>query len=290
MRISRPPAVGGLALPGQDSTVVDATIEMRPHPRPWSGSITMTSSNPSDPGRHEQSATDRGPVEGAKRRVRRLLDHPTVGTVALLAGGGLLAGALRSTGRRRRAIQALAGVSLLAVGIRQRLGLGGESGTGRETGRDGGGSSGGIDTAARTAHAVDETTTPRDVTQDPDIDATGDDDGPVQFTTDPDSEARDAPADEGVSGETDSRQSDETDGVTVDISKTAMADEPNEATGPQPEQAAPATTERTEPEPSPPENASHMQADEPETDVPTEETDGDDGEDGSTADQQGDGR
>lgn len=61
-----------------------------------------------------------GAVDAAIRRARD-------GTIAAIAGGALLARALRASSRRRRLVQALAGLALVGVGLRQRLAGGGSA-------------------------------------------------------------------------------------------------------------------------------------------------------------------
>jgi|GEM_PF-2079555 len=221
-------------------------------------------------------------------RLRSVSDH--TGTIALLLGGALLVRAYRAGTTGRRALQGLAGVGLLAFGLRQRLSPGksgvDRSGRAVETSDGGAGSTGtGTDTASRTAHAVEDATNPRDVTQAPDVETqTKPDEGDIQFTTGDEDEPRSEPQLDEAAGEGDSRQRDAGEETSVDLSKTAMADEPNEAVGPQPDQAEPASTEATEPDPSPTEDASHVQADEPATDVGGEDASGEEGEGETTAD------
>lgn len=234
----------------------------------------MSGSNTGNSGRTGPQRDDRTTARARRERVSALLGRSRLGTVALVAGGALLVRALRAETRPRRAIQAVAGLALLGLGLRQRLAPdtgsdAGRPGSNGEDGDDGPDSTGtGTDTTTRTAHAVEDTTNPRDVSQEPDVETeTGLDEGSVQFTTDHEAGPRsESHREEAAEGEGDPRDSDETDAVEVDLSEPAMADEPNEATGPQPEQAEPASTEETEPEASPPEDASHVQADEPEMD------------------------
>jgi len=219
-------------------------------------------------------------------RLRSVRDY--TGTISLVLGGALLVRAYRAGTTGRRALQGLAGVGLLAFGLRQRLSPG-KSGVDR-AGRaaetsDGGAGSAGTDTASRTAHAVEDATNPRDVTQAPDVETqTEPDEGDIQFTTGGQDEPRSEPQLDEAAGEGDSRQRDAGEETSVDLSKTSMADEPNEAVGPQPDQAEPASSEATEPDPSPTEDASHVQADEPATDVGGEDASGEEGGGETTAD------
>ena len=221
-------------------------------------------------------------------RLRSVSDH--TGTIALLLGGALLVRAYRAGTTGRRALQGLAGAGLLAFGVRQRLSPTGTPGTDRSAAADettdgGAGSTGtSTDTASRTAHAVEDAANPRDVTQEPEAGTRSEsDEDEVQFTTDRETEPRSEPQLDEAAGEGDSRQRDAGDGTSVDLSKTAMADEPGEAVGPQPDQAEPASTEATEPDPGPSEDASHVEADEPATDVGPEAPSGEADEGGRTA-------
>jgi len=183
-------------------------------------------------------------------------------TVATVAGGALLAHAIRSRRHRVRAvIQGLVGMALLALGLRGRS-------------RDASG------------HRTD--VNPRGTAEEPDVEtATDADVGEVRFTEDQENGPRAEPHLD-AEGEEDPRVPDEDDpevgdeGVSVDLSEAAMADEASEATGPQPEQAYPAS-EGTDPEPTEPgapENPSDQSTG---ADAGTGETEtgpsGDDGED-----------
>lgn len=234
----------------------------------------MSGSATNDADRTERQHATPSLVARARDSLARL--GPTRrGTIAMLAGGALIARAKSTRGTLRTAISALAGLGLVAYGVRQRL-------SGGRGGGDGSGGSGPRDRPDDRTGATDEGTgatesmrqeshtgtNPRDVDDEPDVETeTDQDEGRVQFTTDHDEPGATAPdLEEG--GERDSRLDDETDdeSVDVDISEAAMADEPNEAAGPTSEQAFPSQVEDTEPDPSPAADTSHVEADEPTTD------------------------
>lgn len=223
-------------------------------------------------GRNERKdETERPSAVG--RAVSRVGGFGRNGTGATVAGGVLLARALRSMagGGRRRTMQGLVGAALLGVGLRQR-----------RSGR----SSGGEKTVSDDAHAARERNdvlsqdeeNPRGVSGEADVETQTDpDEGRVTFTDEQDSEPQTKPHLEG--GDAEDPRLDEEGQEEIDISEAAMADEASEAAGPTSQQAQPAQTEDTEPEPSPTEDASHMQAD-----VPDDEDEADD-EDESDDDQ-----
>lgn len=221
----------------------------------------MTASTTSNGDRTAPTNQDSNLLDRGRSYVRRALGRGRTGTIALLVGGALLVRSRRAKTRGRGAIQALAGLGFLALGIRQRLARNGSfetqqpgddsgPGDGDDTGRH-------IDTAATTAHAQGEDTNPRDVTEDPAVETeTESGDGSVRFTTD----QNDGPSSNPTLDETEADpRVREDDGVDIDISESAMADEPSEAVGPQAEQAQPASTEATEPDPDPP--ADHPRGD-----------------------------
>lgn len=234
----------------------------------------------------------RGQTSGARSLATELIstarnrDRP--GSTAVVAGGTLLVRALRTfrRNRRRAAIQALIGGALVAFGLRQ-------SRSASETAPDRGATSsvttGGsgesmVDKARSAADRIgigSGDVNPRGVSNEPDVETKTDpDEGPVQFRTDQDAGPRSKPHLDGA-GADDPRRHEEDDEVDVDISDAALADEASEATGPDPEQAQPASTEGTEPEPTPEEDVSHVEADEPidadETAGDADETSGTDG-------------
>lgn len=168
--------------------------------------------------------------------------------VAALAGGILLADAVRTAKRQklRAAACALAGGALLSVGLRQRRTHDGMSATDSSTETQ--------ESAEAQAHLEQSDvlhqseTNPRGVSEEPDVETKTDpDDGDVQFTTEQDEGSEPKPhLDEADGG--DPRVSNDGDHEEVNLSEAAMADEASEATGPSPEQAYPAS-EGTDPEP-----------------------------------------
>lgn len=197
------------------------------------------------------------------------------GSIAALTGFALLVNAARSSTRTRGrpAAQVLIGSALLGVGLRQRRsGAGGPPvGDRGMAGQDAGEKAVSDDaTAARERHDVmhQNETNPRGVSDEPEVETTtGADEGDVRFTEEgddprpkPDLDDED-PADPRYNGESE-------EDVEIDLSEATMADEASEATGPAPEQSQPAQVEDTEPDSSPPEDTSHVQADVPDkTDV-----------------------
>ncbi len=212
------------------------------------------------------------------------------GSVAVFAGCAMLVRAARSsTGTRARAIRVAIGTTLIGIGLRQRRSNGGGSTTREEPVPDDGGRSGAdrsMKTVADDAHSARERhgltnrteTNPRGVPTDPDGDAmTGAGEDAVRFTADGEEPRVKPSLSDEVPG--DPRYDDESDeGVAVDLSEASLADEASEATGPDPEQAEPAQVEDTEPDRSPPEDTSHMQADVPDGSESGSASDGEIGE------------
>ncbi|RZH66598.1 prolipoprotein diacylglyceryl transferase [Natrinema altunense] len=236
--------------------------------------MTPTRSDPSPRTEGESSAEQNGRLH-ATRPVPILLRAVQNGSVAVFAGCAMLVRATRSSaGTQARAIRVAIGTTLIGIGLRQRRSNGGGFTTREELVPDDGGRSGAdssVKTVADDAHSARERhgvtnrteANPRGVPTDPDGDAvTGADEDAVRFTADgEESRAKPTLGDE-VPG--DPRYDDESDeGVAVDLSEASLADEASEATGPDPEQAEPAQVEDTEPDRSPPEDTSHMQADVP---------------------------
>lgn len=220
------------------------------------------------------SAVETNVSSRAKRAGSALARYGRNGSIAVLAGCALLVRAARSsTGTGTRAGQALLGGALFAVGFRQQQAEGGPT-AGEILARDDGERSertGDSKTVADDAHTARERndvtsqpeTNPRGVSGEPDVEAvTEADDGDVRFTATGD-ELRPKPS-LGDEASTDPRNTDAgDDGVEIDLSESALADEASEATGPTPEQAEPAQVEDTEPDRSPSEDTSHMEADVP---------------------------
>lgn len=205
------------------------------------------------------------------------------GSLLLVAGGVLLAGAIWSERRTRAVIQAFIGAGLVGLGLRKRRSRAdeyqrqdvesvkfSESGTVEER----------ID-----SHQRDEN--PRSATEVPDPE-TEPDEGEIQFTEDQTDQPRSEPTLDDSTPE-DPRLEDDDDDVTeIDISEASMADEASEAVGPTPEQAQPVQTDDTEPEPSPPEDHSQHDDDDqtngPETAEDERSGDADTGTGGSSDD------
>lgn len=211
----------------------------------------------------EDAETSAGLAERARRAVSKAARHGHTGTVLGLAGGALLARAIGSRGRNSRsaAVQALAGVGLLGLGLRRRRAA--PSQWNEEQ-----------DSIARHGVTRQPDTNPRGTSEEPPVEtATASDEGEVRFSdeqiTGPRSEPHLADRRE------DPRIDEEGDSVDVDLSEAALADEASEATGPAPEQAQPASTEETEPERTPSDDVSHVQADEPASDEGSEGVSGD---------------
>lgn len=179
----------------------------------------------------------------------------------------------------------LIGAALLGIGLRQRRSTEDASTAGEDM-QSGPGI--GIKETADDAHTARERddvlhqdeTNPRGVTGEPDVETvTEPDEGDIQFTVEGE-EPRSKPSlDDEVRTDPRSDKSDES--VEIDLSETSMADEASEATGPTPEQAEPAQVEDTEPDHSPPEDTSHMEADVPDDETGVSTDDGAD--DDSTA-------
>lgn len=245
----------------------------------------MSGSSTNDADRTDHQHASNPLFARTRRALSRLFGGTRRGTIAMLAGGALLARARRTSGRLRTALSALAGIALVGYGIRERL-AGGTRGAAdgppadRLEDRTGAADDGSQGTEAMRSESHTGTN-PRDVSQDPDIDTeTEADDGSVQFTTDQDASPRSRPHRDDPEADRDTRREssegeDEDEPVEVDISESAMADEPNEAAGPDPTQAYPSQVEDTEPDPSPEADTSHVEADESTTDGTDEDTAGD---------------
>lgn len=217
--------------------------------------------------KHGSDETDR--LSRPRRALSTVARRGRYGTAVALAGGTLLADAVRTArrDRRRAGVIALVGGALLGVGLRQRRLEDGTSTAGGDeaTGSDGTHSTGADDGARKEsaeARAHRERsdvlhqpeTNPRGVSGEPDVETETDpDEGDVRFATEQEAEeAEPKPHLDGDEG--DPRLHDEDDPETTDdsvevsLSEAAMADEASEATGPDPEQSYPAS-EGTDPEP-----------------------------------------
>lgn len=275
---------------------------MAPHPR-----------QTAEHGDERDVETD-GPsrADGAGRTVRKLSRN---GSIAAVAGGTLLARALRSPRRASRAVvQGAAGAALVALGVRQWRRRRSSEADGlavQVEDHEASASDEAAVSSEATAHAErsdvvhQDETNPRGTSGEPEVETeTGPDEGSVQFTTEGASEPRaepdlggDAPEDPRLDDPDDVGDGADADGadevgdgadtaggddgaVEVDLSEASMADEASEATGPAPEQAQPTSTEETEPEPTPDEDASHVDSDV--SDGPDGETGADPGADGES--------
>lgn len=88
----------------------------------------MTPHSAESPDRTDADRTASARGAGRARRVlSRLSRYRSSGTLAMLAGGALLARAVRSGRRSRTLVQGLLGAALLTVGLRQRLSTDAES-------------------------------------------------------------------------------------------------------------------------------------------------------------------
>lgn len=222
--------------PGRRTLSHQADAHTTPMSSTSSGTTDLTDYNDPD----EQVPRGRSRHAPAARRRRRLATGAT-------AGGGLLLGvAVRTRSGLRRRLAAIAGVALLALGLRERLG-----------------GTGGLPAPERThgESPIRSEHNPRGTGDEPDVPArTPPDEGSIQFTEHQNEEPRPKPdLDHGPHDPRVERG----DAETVDLSTASLADEESEAAGPKPEQAYPAQVEDTEPDGSPPEDVSHVVADQP---------------------------
>lgn len=221
----------------------------------------------------ERGGDDRREETGALSRAKRagstVARYGRSGPAATLAGVALLAHAVRTTtrnrGRSRAAGQLLAGAALFGIGLRQRRA---EDATtdDEDPSAD---SSEGVSADARAArerHDVmgQSETNPRGTSGEPDVETRTDpDEGDIRFSEEQGAEPGPKPRLDEEDPKDPRFEGADDEGVEIDLSEASMADEASEATGPTPGQAQPVQTEDTEPEPSPPEDASHTQADVP---------------------------
>lgn len=185
-------------------------------------------------------------------------EHSKDGSVALLAGGTLLVRAIRSRRKRGRAVlQALLGVGLVGFGLRQRRSEESIVPTADIEPTD----RGETGTSEERAESHQPDANPRGTSGEPDVETeTAPDEGSVQFDEDQTEGERSGPQlDEPSAGDP---RLDEAEPTEVDLSDASLADEASEAAGPTAEQAQPTQTDETEPERSPPEDASTTQTDE----------------------------
>lgn len=249
----------------------------------------------------EQRDDERDLQADAKRVASTVRERDSNGTVSILAGVTLLAWTLRTASRSkaRAALMGLAGAALLKRGVGKR-GSSDDSSFDRmdsfetddygtaesdETNEDESDVSDEAHAHRQQSDVLNQSeTNPRGTSGEPDVESeTDSDEGSIQFTDDQNDGPRSEPhLDE--EGPHDPRMEDDDDEVEVDLSEASMADEASEAVGPTPEQSQPSSTEGTEPEPTPAEDASHMEADVPDE----EDSDADSGDDETEDDESDD--
>lgn len=218
----------------------------------------------------DQSGNDRevgtSALPRAKRAGSTVVRYGRSGPAAALAGVALIVRATRTTPYGRKAAgQLLAGAALVGLGIRQRRS---DDGTAVDEGRSPKSDEvvSADARAARERHDVvhQSGTNPRGTSGEPDVETrTAPGEGEIRFNEERSGGPEPKPRldDEGPKDPRFENADDE--GVEIDLSEAAMADEASEATGPTPGQAQPVQTEDTEPERSPPKDASHTRADVP---------------------------
>jgi hypothetical protein len=195
------------------------------------------------------------------------------GTIPLLAGGLLLAAAIRSLAADRpRAIPlGVAGSGLVGFGLHRRRSSDESPTEGVPDVEDGTEGKEMSDQASAAAERVDsgresEIDEDGELSEERGIDAASEADSEPDFTDEPDEDPTQSGPTLDESEETDPRRQADAEGTEIDVSDSAMADETSEATGPTPEQAQPTQTADTEPEASPAEDASEMKVEPPDAD------------------------
>lgn len=188
--------------------------------------------------------------------------HGRRGTLALAGGAALLLRSVRKGGGGRSAPGTLAGIALVAFGLRQRRGGGDESPVDAvddagfdpetETSVDaGGGGDVSDDASAELERPATEVDSGQESPRDPGTPGADEDEGDVQFTHEQDEDVEPKPESD-AAGAGDPRHDVDSDeaGVEIDISEAAMADESGEAAGPTSQQSEPTSTrdDPTEPE------------------------------------------
>jgi hypothetical protein len=192
---------------------------------------------------------------GAKRAASTVASLNGNGRLSLLAGGVLLARAVRSFRKSRSntrpLLAGLAGAGLLAVGIRQRRSGGSETDETKQEDDEA--------AAPREQSGVlnQSETNPRGTSGEPDVEVENRD-GDVEFTEEQDIGPSHQPDLEDEAGVEDPRR-DQGDETEVDLSEAAMADEASEAVGPSTTQAQPAQTDTVEPERTSEEDSQELQ-------------------------------
>lgn len=197
-------------------------------------------------------------AESPRSRAKTLLTEQTKnGSIPLVAGGTLIlraigggGGLVRKTGRM------VAGTALVGLGLRQRRRHRPTSAA-DELEENAEGEMGTVD---QRIDSHEEGVNPRDTDSEPEIDQkTEPDEGSIQFTDDQEESQSKPDLEDDSTGDP---RTDDDDQTEIDISEASMADEANEAAGPSSVQAQPTQTDSIEPEESPEEDASHLQADE----------------------------
>jgi hypothetical protein len=171
------------------------------------------------------------------------------GSLAIVAGGALLTRALRGARQRplRAAIQGAVGVGLLGFGLRERGAIGPGSGNIEQESAE---AEAHLE-QSKVLHQSEEN--PRGTADEADVKQQTDA-GNIEFTEDQDSGPHNEPhldSEGDIDPRTEAGEDLSGDEVDVDLSEASMADEASEATGPNTEQSQPATTQGTEPEPTP---------------------------------------
>ena len=189
------------------------------------------------------------------------------GTIPLVAGAALVAGALRArTGRGTVGGRILAGTALIGIGIRQRR----HRRTVAEPDAVEGPSHSGTGTSEQRADSHHGEENPRGTATEPDIGQAGaPEEQSVQFTQQQEESPSRPDLESGAAGDP---RIDE-DETTVDLSEASLADEASEATGPSSVQSQPTQTDATEPEETPAEDSKAGDDHSSDTDADDEETD-----------------
>jgi len=192
-------------------------------------------------------------------RVGTILTEQTRnGSIPLLAGGTLI---LRSIAGGddivRKTGQLAVGTALIGLGLRQRRRH--RPMTAAEELANARGEMGTIDQRIDSHQGG---VNPRGTDSEPAIDQKTDpDEGPIQFTDDQEESQSKPDLEEDSTGDP---RTDDDDTTEIDISEASLADEPNEAAGPSSVQSQPTQTDSIEPEETPEEDSSHLQAEKPE--------------------------
>lgn len=217
---------------------------------------------------HSNTESDGDEPSSARARIAGSLKQRSKdGTIPLVAGAALFAGALRArAGRGTVGGRILAGAALIGIGVRQRR----HHRTVAEPDAVGGPSHSGTGTYEQRADSHRGDKNPRGTATDPDVEQTGtSEQRSVQFTEHQDG----APSSPDIeSGSTGDPRTDEAE-TTVDLSEASLADEASEAAGPSSVQSQPTQTDATEPEETPAEDSGTGNDRDSETEADDEETD-----------------